>query len=213
MSSLSPQTINWRTFVSNLLEQQTIEDCERKQVADHIVASKYDQVWNLIGIVVCIADGPNHKDSSADHYLNEDREADYSADDEAGVDSWIELHLFDNLECVNDVPYRVHDRREGGQTVSQVEAAIDLMVLLDSIMRAIWWCEEDYDWVYDFNDRSNGCSGKEVPLYIFKLLFRLWLEQVEEFDSKFNTQSKTLLVYLHVIYAYSHYQVRAYQGQ
>ena len=83
------------------------------------------------------------------------------------------------------------------------------MVLLDSIVRAIWFCEENDYRVGDFYECSNDRGGEEVPLYIFKLLFRLWLQQVEEFDSKFNTQSKEILVYLHVEYTYSYDQVRA----
>ena len=87
------------------------------------------------------------------------------------------------------------------------------MILLNSIVRAIWLLKEDYDRVDDFDDCSNNCGGKEVPLYVLKLLFILWLQQVEEFDSKFNTQSKVILVYLHVEYAYSYDQVCAYQRQ
>ena len=114
----SPQIEYWCRIVPNLLEKKAIEDCERQQVADHIVASEYDQVRNLVGVVIAIVNGPNDEDSPNNHNLDENREADYSADDEAGVDGWIKLHFLDNLDCVNDVPDRVYDCRKRRQTVS-----------------------------------------------------------------------------------------------
>ena len=87
------------------------------------------------------------------------------------------------------------------------------MILLDSVVLAIWRCKEDYDRIDDFDHCRNCRSGVEVPLDVLELLFLFRLQKVEQFDSKDNTQLERILDYLHVVYAYPNDEVSAYQRQ
>ena len=91
-------------IVCNLLEQQPVEDEERYDIADDIVAAKYEQVWNLITGEVGVADCPDSKDSSDDNDFYKDRETYHSAHDEASVNTRIFLHFSHNLDRIGDIP-------------------------------------------------------------------------------------------------------------
>ena len=91
-------------IVCNLLEQQPVEDKERNDIADDVIAAEYEQVRDLVTSKVGVADCPDGKDSSDDYDFDEDREADDSAQDEASIDAWVFLHFSHNLERVCDVP-------------------------------------------------------------------------------------------------------------